>query len=131
MCFVFLFFIYRYFKGIAGVRGQEGELFGITNLLKFNDSVVTTNSTVLPSAAKEIKALFFFKKKYVSVLWLIDIIKRTERLEKCFTPADNQTTRFRIEQNRQHNNNIADLQQSAYSLLPLSLSLSLAALHQI
>jgi hypothetical protein len=33
----------RYFKGVAGVKGQEGELFGIGNLLKLSIDSVMTN----------------------------------------------------------------------------------------
>ncbi|KAL6059638.1 DNA repair and recombination protein RAD26-like [Balamuthia mandrillaris] len=46
----------RYFKGVAGVKGQEGELFGIANMLRLNGDSVITN----------------------------DIIERTEKLEVQF-----------------------------------------------
>lgn len=48
----------RYFKGIAGVRGKEGELFGIANLLKLNDSVVTNgSSSSSPSSSASFESL--------------------------------------------------------------------------
>ncbi len=33
----------RYFTGVAGVKGEEGELFGLANLFKLNTSNVMTN----------------------------------------------------------------------------------------
>eukprot|EP01121_Diplochlamys_sp_Union-15-3_P009560 TRINITY_DN2606_c0_g1_i3.p1 TRINITY_DN2606_c0_g1~~TRINITY_DN2606_c0_g1_i3.p1 ORF type:complete len:172 (-),score=36.14 TRINITY_DN2606_c0_g1_i3:1704-2219(-) len=33
----------RYFRGVAGVKGSEGEIFGLLNLLKFNAETVMTN----------------------------------------------------------------------------------------
>ena len=35
----------RYFKGVAGVKGEEGELFGMGNLFKFSKDTVLTNGT--------------------------------------------------------------------------------------
>lgn len=33
----------RYFKGVAGVKGQEGEIFGLANLFKLHTDSVLTN----------------------------------------------------------------------------------------
>lgn len=35
----------RYFKGVAGVKGQEGEIFGLSNLFTINPESVITNGT--------------------------------------------------------------------------------------
>eukprot|EP01105_Mastigella_eilhardi_P026838 TRINITY_DN793_c0_g3_i1.p1 TRINITY_DN793_c0_g3~~TRINITY_DN793_c0_g3_i1.p1 ORF type:complete len:1215 (-),score=342.83 TRINITY_DN793_c0_g3_i1:36-3680(-) len=45
----------RYFRGVAGVKGQEGELFGLVNLLRFNptDSVLTNEIIERSEKAEE------------------------------------------------------------------------------
>ena len=36
----------RYFEGVPGVKGQEGELYGIVNLLKLTLNSATTDGNV-------------------------------------------------------------------------------------
>jgi hypothetical protein len=82
---------------MAGVRGKEGELFGIANLLRLNDSVVT-NGTARPipppPATQRVTAL--------SVCVGSDIIERAEKLEQSVGPEDSEHTKlnFRIEKRR-------------------------------
>jgi len=39
----------RYFEGVPGVKGQEGELYGIVNLLKLTLNSATTDGNCVNS----------------------------------------------------------------------------------
>jgi SNF2 family DNA or RNA helicase len=43
----------RYFKGVAGVKGQEGEIFGLANLFKLHTDSVLTNEIIERTERKE------------------------------------------------------------------------------
>lgn len=47
----------RYFKGVAGVKGQEGEIFGLSNLFTLNPESVITNGKLLKKFVDPQKSL--------------------------------------------------------------------------
>jgi len=43
----------RYFKGVAGVKGQEGEIFGLANLFRLSTDSVFTNDIIERTTKRE------------------------------------------------------------------------------
>lgn len=67
----------RYFTGVQGQKGQEGELFGMSNLLRLVTDTILTDG-------------FYFFKKLFSELYIrllkkkLEIVKRTKKAEEAF-----------------------------------------------
>jgi len=45
----------RYFTGVAGVKGEEGEIFGLANLFQLNENTVLTNDIIERTEKRELK----------------------------------------------------------------------------
>lgn len=72
----------RYFTGVQGQKGQEGELFGLANLLKLETEKVITDGRRL-------------NPNYLNA----DIIKRTKKAEEEFTIQTTSSTDKESSQN--------------------------------
>lgn len=61
----------RYFTGVAGVKGQEGEIFGLNNLFRLDTSSVITNGKNHQSDSDEKNLIFILKISFFCYLFFL------------------------------------------------------------